>query len=153
MTTKKPDPLSESQPVRIASIEQRLEIDVVRKETGAVRIRKVVHKDAMEIPIVLRRRVVTLDRVQVNQFVDVEYAPRREGETLIVPVFEYVPVTELRLMLKEEIRIGFGETEEAGVHRAEVQRQELVVERQTGTGDWVADNAMPSSNEGEQSAT
>jgi stress response protein YsnF len=72
---------------------------------------------------------------------------------VIVPVFEYVPVTELRLMLKEEIRIALDDTDEASKHRAEVQRQELVVERRTGTtGDWVAQTAAPSSKNGEQSA-
>jgi stress response protein YsnF len=70
-----------------------------------------------------------------------------------VPVFEYVPVTEMRLMLKEEVRIEFKETEETTVHTAEVQRQEVVVERRTGTdGDWIAQPAPPSSDEGEQSA-
>ena len=29
--------------------------------------------------------------------------PRQDGDTLVVPVFEYVPVTELKLMLKEDI--------------------------------------------------
>jgi hypothetical protein len=96
---------------------------------------------------------VTLERVQINRIVDAEYAPRHEGDTLIVPVFEHVPVTELRLMLKEEVWMRFAETEETSVHRAEVQKEELVVERQTGEGDWVAVPATPSSKDGEQSAS
>jgi stress response protein YsnF len=59
----------------------------------------------------------------------------------------------MRLILKEEVRIGFEETEETSVHEAEVQRQELVVERRTGNdGDWIAQPATPSSDDGEQSA-
>lgn len=58
----------------------------------------------------------------------------------------------MRLMLKEEVRIGFEETEEASVHTTEVQRQELVTGRRTGTdGDWIAQPAPPSSEDGEQS--
>jgi stress response protein YsnF len=58
----------------------------------------------------------------------------------------------MKLMLKEEIRIGLEVMEEKGVHPAEVRRQEIVMERRTGTdGDWIAQPAAPSSDEGEQS--
>ncbi len=74
--------------------------------------------------------------------------------TLVVPVFEYVPVTEMRPMLKEEVRIAVEETEKTSVHTAEVQRQELVGERRAGTdGDWIAQPAPPSSEDGEQSVS
>lgn len=138
--------------VNVTAIEERLRVDVAEQETGTVRVRTVVHKELVEIPLVLQRRVVKIERVPVNQFVDDEFEPFHDGTTLVVPVFEYVPVTEMRLMLKEEVRIGFEETEEASMHTAEVQRQELVVERRTGTdGDWIAQPAPPSSEDGEQS--
>jgi stress response protein YsnF len=140
------------QTVNVTAIEERLHADVAEQEIATVRVRTVVHKELAEIPLVLQRRMVAIERVPVNQFVDHEFEPFREGATLVVPVFEYVPVTEMRLMLKEEVRIEFKETEEATVHTAEVQRQELVVERRTGTdGDWIAQPAPPSSEEGEQS--
>jgi stress response protein YsnF len=140
-------------PQRITAVEQRLDVGVEEQETATVRVRTITHKELRDVPVVLKRRLVTLERVSVNQIVEAEFGPRQEGDVLIVPVFEYVPVTEMRLMLKEEIRIGLAETEETGVHRAEVQRQELVVERRTGAdGDWIAQPAAPSSDDGEQSA-
>lgn len=151
--THQTDPARDSQPERIASVEQRLHVDVVEHETATVRVRKLVHQEVVDIPVVLKRRVVTVERVPINRIVNEEHAPRQEGDTLIVPVFEYVPVTELRLMLKEEVWMKFTETEETSVHRAEVQKEELVVERQTGKGDWVAVPATPSSKDGEQSAS
>jgi hypothetical protein len=72
---------------------------------------------------------------------------------LIVPVFEYVPVTELRLMLREELRITTVVSTTSDVHVAEVQRQEVVVERRVGSaGDWIADPAIPSSGVGESAS-
>jgi stress response protein YsnF len=78
--------------------------------------------------------------------VSAEYGPRQEGDTLIVPVFEYVPVTEMRLMLKEEVRITKAAAEVDAVHRASVRREELVVERRDGaSGEWfVEDGAVGS---------
>ncbi|WP_168789676.1 YsnF/AvaK domain-containing protein [Paraburkholderia aromaticivorans] len=137
----------------VTAIEQRLHVGVSEQETATVRVRTIVHKDLQEIPVVLKRKLVSVERVPANRFVDAVFEPFQDGQTLIVPVFEYVPVTELKLMLKEEIRIVLEETEETSVHRAEVQRQEVVVERRTGTtGDWIAQPAAPSSEDGEQSA-
>jgi stress response protein YsnF len=148
-----PAPSPSATPMNVTAVEQRLRVNVAERETATVRVRTIVHKELTEIPVVLRRRVVTIEHVPANRFVESEFEPFRDGDVLIVPVFEYVPVTEMKLMLKEEVRIGFEETEEASVHEAEVQRQELVVERRTGTdGDWIAQPAPPSSEDGEQSA-
>jgi stress response protein YsnF len=148
-----PPPSPSAAPMSVTAVEQRLRVDVAQRETATVRVRTVVHKELAEIPVVLRRRVVTIERVPAGRFVESEFEPFHDGNVLVVPVFEYVPVTEMKLMLTEEVRIGFAETEEASVHEAEVQRQELVVERRTGIdGDWIAQPAAPSSEEGEQSA-
>lgn len=147
-----PPPTAPDAAVNVTAIQERLNVDVAEQEIATVRVRTIVHKELAEIPLVLQRRVATIERVPVNQFVENEFDPFKDGSTLVVPVFEYVPVTEMRLMLKEELRIGFEETEETSVHTAEVQRQELVVERRTGTdGDWIAQPAPPSSEDGEQS--
>jgi stress response protein YsnF len=136
----------------VTATEQRLHVGVSEYETASVRVRTIVHKDLQDIPVVLKRRLVSIHRVPANRFVDTEFEPFQDGDRLIVPVFEYIPVTELRLMLKEEIHIVVEETEETSVHRAEVQRQEVVVERRTGTeGDWITQPAAPSSEDGEQS--
>jgi stress response protein YsnF len=138
--------------MNIAAVEERLHVDVAQEEVATVRVRTIVHKELKEIPVAIRRRIVTIERVSANRMVDNEFEPRQEGNVLVVPVFEYVPVTEMRLMLKEEIRIGLEEVEEVSVHEAEVQRQEIVVERRTGTeGDWLAQPAAPSSEDGQQS--
>ncbi|BAN26488.1 YsnF/AvaK domain-containing protein [Caballeronia insecticola] len=133
--------------------EERLALSTREEETGAVRVRTVTHTELRELPVVLHSSAVQIERVAINKFIDAQFAPRYEGDTLIVPVFEYVPVTDLKLMLKEELRITTVFSAETHVHVAEVQRQQVVVERRVGSaGDWIADPATPSSGVGESAS-
>jgi stress response protein YsnF len=125
--------------------EERLALSAREEETGAVRVRTITHRDLREVPVVVHSSAVRIERVAINEFVVGQVAPRNEGDTLIVPVFEYVPVTELKLMLKEELRITTVVSTETAVHVAELQRQQVVVERRVGSaGDWIADRPLPS---------
>jgi len=127
--------------VTISAVQEHLSVGVERTETGAVRIHKVSYDEIREYPLTLRTESVQVQRVQINQPVPTEFEPRQEGDTLIVPVFEYVPVTELRLMLKEEVRITKSAIEVGTLHGVSVQRQALIVERRgSATGDWVAED-------------
>ncbi|WP_250478325.1 MULTISPECIES: YsnF/AvaK domain-containing protein [unclassified Caballeronia] len=137
----------------LTASEERLALSAHEQETGAVRVRTITHTELRELPVLLHSTAVQMERVAVNKFVDAEFAPRKEGDTLIVPVFEYVPVTELRLMLREELRITTVVSTTSDVHVAEVQHQEVVVERRVGSaGDWIADPAIPSSGVGESAS-
>jgi stress response protein YsnF len=125
----------------IGVVQERLSVEIERTETGSVRVRKVNYDEIQEIPVALRTESVEVQRVQINRPVAEEYGPRQEGATLIVPVFEYVPVTEWKLMLKEEVRITKSTSKVNAVHRASVQKQALIVERRDGeSGDWVEEN-------------
>jgi stress response protein YsnF len=127
---------------RLVATEERLSVRIEEREAGAVRVRTVTHKALKDVPVVLRNKEVRVERLPVYRFVDAEFAPRQEGDTWVVPVFEYVPVTEMRLMLKEEIHIISTVNEEESVHQAEVQRQEVIVERRVGdSGQWNAEMA------------
>ena len=130
---------------RLSVTEERLAVRIEERETGSVRVRTVTHKELKEVPVVLQSTSTQVDRVPVYRFVDAEFEARQEGDTLIVPVFEYVPVTEMRLMLKEEIHVKSTVTSQESVHQAEVQRQDVVIERRTGAdGEWIAEAALDS---------
>jgi stress response protein YsnF len=127
--------------VSVSAVQECLAVGIERTETGAVRVRKVNYDEIQEIPVALRTESVEVHRVQINRPVAEEYGPRQEGATLVVPVFEYVPVTEWKLMLKEEVRITKSTSKVNAVHRASVQKQALIVERRDGeSGDWVEEN-------------
>ena len=133
--------VTDDAPVRLAVVEEQVTVGVERHETGAVRVRKVVHEDFVDVPVTLRSEQVDVRHVPENRQVDSEYGPRQVGDTWIVPVFEYVPVTELRLMLKEEIHITRRTVEQEVIHTVPVRKDTLIVERRQGpAGEWVPDD-------------
>jgi len=140
-----PPPVTKAVVGRLSVTEERLAVRIEEREAGSVRVRTVTHKELKEVPVVLQSTSIHVDRVPVYRFVDAKFEPRQEGDTLIVPVFEYIPVTELRLMLKEEIHVKSIVTSHESVHQAEVQRQDVVIERRIGPdGEWIPETAVES---------
>jgi stress response protein YsnF len=123
---------------RIAAVEEQVAVGVEERETGALRVRRVSREEELEVPVTLRSEKADVRRVPVNRQVQAEFGPRQEGDTLIIPVFEYVPVTEMRLVLKEEIHVRKHTIEEAAVQTVQVRKDEVIVERREGqAGEWV----------------
>ncbi|MFM0259772.1 DUF2382 domain-containing protein [Paraburkholderia sediminicola] len=134
-------PCHRSGDASIGAVQERLPVAIERTETAAVRVRKVNYDEFQEIPEALRTESVEVQRVQIHRPAAKEYGPRQEGATLVVPVFEYVLGTELKLMLKEHVWITKSTSKVNAVHRASVQKQALIVERRDGeSGDWVEGN-------------
>jgi len=118
---------------------ERVSVPVVKEEV-AVGVRR-VPRERMRV----RRRVVTehrevhtpvwAERVQVEHvprdvFVDRAPSPRREGDTLILPVVEEVPVVQTRLLLKEEVRIRVVRERSIDRRTIAVRRHEIELERE-----------------------
>jgi uncharacterized protein (TIGR02271 family) len=110
-------------------IAEVLELDKRRTETGHVRIRKVVHEREEVVDAPLLREEVSLERVPIQRFVDEAVPVRYEGDTMIISLFEEVPVVEKRLLLKEELRITRRRVEAHMPVRATLRREEATVER------------------------
>lgn len=91
--------------VQIAAVQEELEVGVKTTETGAVRIHKIVHEEMQPIPVNLRSQTVEVKRFTVSRPVELKFEPRQEDDTLIIPVFEYVPVITMQLTLKEEVHV------------------------------------------------
>jgi uncharacterized protein (TIGR02271 family) len=122
---------------RVSAVEERLQVGVDAVETGAVRVRKVVHEETQPVSVTLRRQHVEVRRVPINRPVDERAAPRQEGDTLVIPVFEYVPVVKMQLTLKEEVHVTTTESHEEVVQEVTLNSEELVVERREGPdGQW-----------------
>lgn len=113
----------------IPVIEEVLEVQRHRVETGKVRLTKVVHEREEEVPTPRIREDVTIERVPLNRLVDAPVAVRQEGDTLIIPLMEEVMVTEKRLMVKEELRITTRRIEEQASQKVMLRREEIVIER------------------------
>ncbi|GAB5097644.1 YsnF/AvaK domain-containing protein [Caballeronia sp. HLA56] len=135
-----PPPAVMSDEVRLAAVQEELAVGVRKTETGAVRVRKVVHEETQPVAMRLRSEQVEVSRVAVNRAVDERSEPRQEGDTLIIPVYEYVPVVRMQLTLKEEVHIKTTETQRDVVHQVLINTEELIVERREGAeGEWRRD--------------
>lgn len=139
---REPHPERESEPdtsneVRVAAVKEQLEIGIDEVETGSVRVRKVVHREAQPVSVALHQQHVDVRRVSINRAVDQRADPRQEGDTLVIPVYEYVPVVKMQLMLKEEVHVTTTESIQQVVREVTLESEELVVERREGPdGEW-----------------
>jgi uncharacterized protein (TIGR02271 family) len=116
-------------PLVVPVMAEALEIDKRRVETGHVRVRKVVHEREEVVDAPLLREEVSIERVPIQRFVDEAVPVRYEGDTMIISLFEEVPVVEKRLLLKEELRITRRRVEAHMPVRATLRREEATVER------------------------
>jgi stress response protein YsnF len=123
--------------IRIAAVQEELQVGVKTTETGAVRIHKIVHEEMQPIPVSLRSQTVEVKRFAINRPVEEKFEPRQEGDTLIIPVFEYVPIITMQLTLKEEVHVTTTESQQEVFQNVLMNQEELVVERRSGTdGEW-----------------
>ena len=86
-------------------IEEQLIVGKRSVPTGGVRIDKTAttHDEIVDLPVT--REEVRIEHVPINRLVSSPVASRQEGDTLIIPVLEEVPVVGTQLVLKEEVRI------------------------------------------------
>jgi uncharacterized protein (TIGR02271 family) len=91
----------------IPVLHEELHIGRQERETGRLRIRKVVDVRERLVEAPVRYEEVNVERVPVNAAVSPDAVPlaREEDGVLIVPVLEEVLVVQKVLMLKEELRI------------------------------------------------
>ena len=123
--------------IQIAAVQEELEVGVKTTETGAVRIHKIVHEEMQSIPVSLRSQTVEVKRYAINRAVEEKFEPRQEGDTLTIPVFEYVPIITMQLTLKEEVYVTTTESQQEVFQNVLLNQEELVVERRSGTdGEW-----------------
>jgi stress response protein YsnF len=127
--------------LHIAAVQEELEVEVKTTETGAVRIHKLVHEEMHPIPVSLRSQTVEVRRFAINRPVEGKFEPRQEGDTLIIPVFEYVPIITMQLTLKEEVHVTTTESHQEVFQNVLMNTEELVVERRDGAqGAWRRDD-------------
>jgi uncharacterized protein (TIGR02271 family) len=121
-------------------IQEQLEVGKVKVDTGAVRVRKVVHEDVQTFDVPLQQEEVSVTRVPVNQVVEGKFQPRQEGDTLVIPVFREVVTTHL--LLVEEVRITTRRIVDSSSQQVAVRREEAVVERYDAeSGSWKAEGS------------
>ena len=118
-----------AQRVTVPVVEETASLRTEEREVGAVRVEKTVRTEEEVIEVPLTATEVEVERVAVDRIVDEPVSQRREGDTLIVPVFEEVLVVEKKLRLKEEIHITTRRTTEERRERVTLRKEEVAIER------------------------
>lgn len=131
--------LREGGEVVLPLVEEQLTVDKRLRETGRVRLHKVVETRQETIDQLLLREEVEIERVPIGEYVDAPVAIRQEGDVTVIPVLEEVLVVEKRLRLREELRVTKRQAEVRDVRevtlrseRVEVERLEPSTEPETG---------------------
>lgn len=106
-------------------------------ETGALRVRKLVHEDRVTLDIPLTEEIAEVNRVKVDQVVAGPVPVRYEGDVMIVPVVEERVVTYTELILVEEIHIKRRQVNKSAREEVSLRREEIIVERlDPSCGEW-----------------
>jgi uncharacterized protein (TIGR02271 family) len=122
-------------------MEEQLDIRKVAVETGAVRVRKIVHEESRTVDMSLMQEEVSITRVPVNKVVEDKFHSRQEGDTLVIPIFKEV-ITK-HLVLVEEVRITTRRNPETSTQQVSLKREEAVVERyDAASGSWKPEPAQ-----------
>ena len=121
----------------IGLVEETARVSTRTTVTGRVRVRTATEMTEEIGTRDLHGTEASVTRVTIDRMLEPgEPVPtmREEGETLIVPIFEEVAVTEIRLVLKEELHLTQRATTETVDIRVALRKQTATIER-TGPGD------------------
>ncbi len=119
----KNEPREDTSHLRIPLAEETVEAHITERELGNVVIRKRVEVEPVVANIDLRRDDVVVDRVTIDEVVTEARKPWYEGDTLVIPLYEEQLVTEIRLVLKEEVRVKSIPTHKQVSLKDEVRRE------------------------------
>ncbi len=123
---------SSSRHLSVPIVEEQLEVQKRRIETGRVRVHTHISERTETVDEPLLREEVQIERVEINQPVnqaDRRAEPHYEDDVLVIPLLEEIVVIEKRLMLREEIRIRKQRSAQHQPQQVTLQRTEVSIER------------------------
>jgi len=130
-------------PVVLPVIEEEVQVQTRKVETGGVRVTKVVHEKQEAIDLPLLKEEIEVKRVAINRPVDQPMHIRQEGDTLIIPLVEEVLVVQRQLILKEEVHIITRRTRTQHTQHETVRSEEVVIEPLSAQAGQVETNKQP----------
>ena len=114
----------------IPIIEEQLDVSKRTVTSGTVRLEKTVEAYEASIQEPLAHVTWRVDRVALNQPVDLPPAVRVEGDTTIYPLLEEQLILTKQLILREEIRVTREESHRPANQTVTLRREHLTVDRQ-----------------------
>ena len=122
----------------IKVLEERLNIvKQVVDSGGGIRLRKVVHEDAVDVTEPLALETLDVKRISINREVEGPISIRYEGDVTVLPILEERLVTRKQLVLVEEVHVTKVRQVDRSSQHLTLRREEIIVERQDpATGAW-----------------
>ncbi len=125
--------LSEVEEQEVIAIgEERLSVEKRQRETGRVRVSKLIDTVTETVDEPLLQETVDVEHVPVGQVVKAAPQPREEGDTLIIPVVEERLVVRKELFLREEIHVRRRRSEHHEPVEVSLRKERVEVERLPG---------------------
>lgn len=129
-------------PTVVPLLEERVEIETVREQTGLVRVRKIVHEAPQTFDAPASREQVQTVRVPVGRVVERAEGVQQRGAVLVVPVYEERWVRQL--VLVEEIHVTKLRETVSQPELLPCRREEVVIERfDPATSRWLPEPEEP----------
>src|SRR5262245_28894458 len=120
--------------VVVPVVEEHVEVRKRVARRQQVRLTKSVTARNELVDVPLLREELTVERVPIGRFVEAAAAPRQDGDTLVMPVYEEVLVVEKRLWLREEVRVTRVRREAHEPQRVELRREDVRIEEREVSG-------------------
>ncbi|SCZ62350.1 YsnF/AvaK domain-containing protein [Thiohalomonas denitrificans] len=118
----------EGSTITVPVMEERLRVEK-RPYEERVTVEKWVESHDEWVDLPTEGEEIAIERVAVNQEVDTPVDAHYDGETLVIPLFEEVVVTEKRLVLREEVRITKHRSQRSRPEKVTLRREEVAVKR------------------------
>lgn len=121
----------------VSAIREQLTVEKRLVETGAIRVRKLVHEDLVTVNTPLTGEISKINRIKFDTVVTGPVPIRHEGDVMIVSIMEERLVTYTELVLVEEIHITRRSTQHSATQEVKIRREEVVIERlDLSSGEW-----------------
>jgi uncharacterized protein (TIGR02271 family) len=124
-----PENRTSASSVTMPVVSEDVTVQTRRVERAKVRISKTVEEEQVTVHSEVARSEVSIERVPVDRFIEQPVSVRQEGDTLIIPVLEEVPVVVMKMKLKEEVRVTTRIIAQPHPMQVAVRRESVSTER------------------------
>ena len=120
---------ADSQDVVVPIYQEQASVSKRRIVTGKVKVSRVTHQSEKLLTETLAQQQVKIDRIPIGKLIDAVPKIRKEGDAIIIPIVEEIPVVEHRLVLIEEVRVRRVRSKENHRQRVTLRCQKAVITR------------------------
>ena len=120
---------ADSQDVVVPICQERASVTKRRIVTGRVKVSRVTHQSEKLLTGTLAQQQVKIDRIPIGKLIKAVPKIRKEGDAIIIPIVEEIPVVERRLVLIEEVWVRRIYSKKKHRERVWLRCQEAVVTR------------------------